>query len=140
GSAAQRVTSNPGATMNDLRSISGSGSGILASCWARAADGASAIAHAITMRFMIDPYRLAATRSLRSGARRAMPRAPLRRLRVAAKRQCGWRCHERPLLGGLAFLDGVVFHISYRADDVSLLEQEDLPFSASPAFGVAVKR
>ena len=34
GSAANRFTSNPGATMNDLRSISGSGSGTLASRWA----------------------------------------------------------------------------------------------------------
>src|SRR3954447_24170874 len=40
GSAAKRLTSKPSATLNDWRSISGSGSGTLASRWARA--GASA--------------------------------------------------------------------------------------------------
>src|SRR5262245_61773756 len=37
GSAANRLTSNPSATWNDLRSISGSGSGTLASRWANRA-------------------------------------------------------------------------------------------------------
>src|SRR4051794_4419920 len=35
GSAAKRLTSKPSATLNERRSISGSGSGTLASRWAR---------------------------------------------------------------------------------------------------------